>query len=217
MPVLSQLEEVCTGCLMGKQTRKSFPSQSKFSATAPLELVHSDLCGPITPCTSREEIPCVDHIHVFGYITLIKEPNVNLKKLDNRSRTVVHLGKEPGVKAHRLLDTTKKKIHVSRDILFEERKPWDWNAAEESHTLHPGNFPVFTKHLGGEIDESNKDPENSLDAHGETGETDKDYVTSPHNLSSSQIGDTTPSNGSGSEIEEQLVKYKSLGDIYDSI
>lgn len=36
---------------MSKQTRRPFPSQSKFTATAPLELVHGDLCGPISTCT----------------------------------------------------------------------------------------------------------------------------------------------------------------------
>ncbi|XP_074363905.1 uncharacterized protein LOC141704579, partial [Apium graveolens] len=51
MPAINQPDEICTGCLMSKQIRKMFPNQSKFSATIPLELVHGDLCGPITPCT----------------------------------------------------------------------------------------------------------------------------------------------------------------------
>lgn len=51
MPTIKQPNEVCIGCLMSKQTRRPFPSQSKFTATAPLELVHGDLCGPISTCT----------------------------------------------------------------------------------------------------------------------------------------------------------------------
>ena len=39
------LERVCTGCMMGKQNRESFP-KSSHRAKEPLELVHSDLCGP---------------------------------------------------------------------------------------------------------------------------------------------------------------------------
>ncbi|KAL8089473.1 hypothetical protein AgCh_039080 [Apium graveolens] len=80
---------------------------------------------------------------------------------------------------------------------------------------HTPCTPVFTKHPVGEIDESNDDLENSLNTHGEIGETDSDYVTSPYTSSSSQSGETTPSNGSGSETEEQPVKYRSQGDIYD--
>lgn len=51
MPKIKQPNEVCTGCLMSKQTRKPFPQHANFSATRPLELVHGDLCGPITPST----------------------------------------------------------------------------------------------------------------------------------------------------------------------
>ncbi|KAL8107156.1 hypothetical protein AgCh_023818 [Apium graveolens] len=51
MPVIKQLKEVCTGCLMSKQYRKYFHSQLKFIAMRPLELVHGDLCGPISPST----------------------------------------------------------------------------------------------------------------------------------------------------------------------
>lgn len=52
MPAI-QPEEVCTACLMSKKTRKTFPSQLNFIATAPLELIHSDLCGPLLACTPK--------------------------------------------------------------------------------------------------------------------------------------------------------------------
>jgi GAG-pre-integrase domain len=34
------------GCVIGKHTRRQF-GKSKFSATRPLELIHTDICGPI--------------------------------------------------------------------------------------------------------------------------------------------------------------------------
>lgn len=51
LPLITQPKENCGGCLMSKQTRKSFPSQTSFVAKAALELVHMDLCGPISPTT----------------------------------------------------------------------------------------------------------------------------------------------------------------------
>lgn len=51
LPVFSQPKEVCKGCLLSKQTRRSFPAQSDFSAKGVLELIHGDLCGPISPPT----------------------------------------------------------------------------------------------------------------------------------------------------------------------
>ncbi|KAJ4710707.1 Retrovirus-related Pol polyprotein from transposon TNT 1-94 [Melia azedarach] len=39
--------EVCESCQMGKLHRFPFPSQAKWRATEKLELVHSDVCGPM--------------------------------------------------------------------------------------------------------------------------------------------------------------------------
>lgn len=51
LPTIKQPSEVCPGCLMSKQTRRLFPSQANYSSKEVLELVHGDLCGPITPAT----------------------------------------------------------------------------------------------------------------------------------------------------------------------
>lgn len=51
MPKITQPDEVCTGCLMSKQTRKQFPSKMRYNASKVLELLHRDLCGPICPET----------------------------------------------------------------------------------------------------------------------------------------------------------------------
>ncbi|CAL1382291.1 unnamed protein product [Linum trigynum] len=49
LPVINHPDQLCEGCLVGKQFRASFPKESLSRAKAPLELVHADLCGPITP------------------------------------------------------------------------------------------------------------------------------------------------------------------------
>lgn len=46
------------------------------------------------------------------------------KKLDDRSLSVIHIGKEPGTKAYRLVDPRINKVYVSRDVVFEERESW---------------------------------------------------------------------------------------------
>ena len=43
---ISGLGEVCTGCMLGKQSRDAFPSEGNKASEA-LALVHSDLCGPM--------------------------------------------------------------------------------------------------------------------------------------------------------------------------
>lgn len=52
IPKLEVNKETCVACLRGKQTRKRFPQATLYRAQSLLELVHGDLCGPITPSTS---------------------------------------------------------------------------------------------------------------------------------------------------------------------
>nr|GEY43575.1 copia-type polyprotein [Tanacetum cinerariifolium] len=47
LPTIKPLEHVCEGCVVGKQTRQSFPVGKSKRAEAILELIHTDLCGPI--------------------------------------------------------------------------------------------------------------------------------------------------------------------------
>jgi hypothetical protein len=49
MPIVKKIEQVCDGCVLGKQHRKPFPKLSSFRAEKGLELMHADLCGHITP------------------------------------------------------------------------------------------------------------------------------------------------------------------------
>lgn len=51
MPSVKSQAQPCEGCLVGKQVKSPFPHHTKFRAKKKLELVHGDLCGPISPPT----------------------------------------------------------------------------------------------------------------------------------------------------------------------
>ena len=51
MPSIKHAGEPCDSCLAGKQRRLPLPKTAKYHAAEWLELVHGDLCGPITPET----------------------------------------------------------------------------------------------------------------------------------------------------------------------
>jgi hypothetical protein len=75
MPHIDQIERVCDGCLVGKQHRASFPAVSSFRAATPLEILHGDLCGPITPATNAGKkyfLLIVDDFSRFMWIVLIR-------------------------------------------------------------------------------------------------------------------------------------------------
>ncbi|KAD0657028.1 hypothetical protein E3N88_43918 [Mikania micrantha] len=51
IPKVEHKSQVCEACLVGKQKQLPFPPHAKFQANQPLELIHADLCGPISPST----------------------------------------------------------------------------------------------------------------------------------------------------------------------
>lgn len=55
LSVIEHVEQMCESCLAGKQHRQPFPAVSRFYASRSLELVHADLCGPITPETPGDK------------------------------------------------------------------------------------------------------------------------------------------------------------------
>lgn len=276
LPEINETEEVCTDCLKGKQHRDSFPKKSKWRASKKLELIHSDLCGPITPMSNShkryficfiddytrkawveflnvksdafsafklfkshveketghdikclrtdrggefnsnefnkfckengirrhltaaytpqqngvaerknrtvmnmvrcllsqkgmpktfwpeavncsfyllnrcptlslkdmtpEEAwtgikPSVSHFRVFGSIAHAHIPDAQRTKLEDKSCSCILLGMIEGTKAYRLYDPVEKKIVISRDVVFEEDKKWNWDKNYEKEII----------------------------------------------------------------------------------
>jgi GAG-pre-integrase domain len=50
LPSLEFEKQFCEGCVVGKHMRDSF-GKAKFRAKKHLELIHTDICGPITPAS----------------------------------------------------------------------------------------------------------------------------------------------------------------------
>ena len=53
--------DVCRGCALGKYTKTAFPSSDNRSAGT-LDLIHSDLCGPMSSVSLRGYEYCVTFI-----------------------------------------------------------------------------------------------------------------------------------------------------------
>lgn len=355
LPRIIHPKELCSGCMMSKQNRKSFPMQSSFRAKKPLELVHGDLCGPISPETpsgnkyffllvddfsramwvfllkSKDEAfdafkrfralveknsettvkafrtdrggefcsqqfnsyceqagiyrqftapytpqqngvverrnriivamvrsllktmdlplylwgeavrhsvyilnrlptraltektpfevwtgnkPNLDFLKVFGCVSYMKVPVVQTTKLDDRSRRVINLGKEPGSKAYRLYDPVLKKVCVSRDVAFDENKAWNWGfdheqrdeTSSESRQLIVFGFDTIDSDMG----------ENAANE----GET----FSSMHSASNQgeaqtplQTQSSSAENDSNTEVsvDSEPRRFRSLSDIYN--
>lgn len=86
--------------------------------------------------------PDVGCIRVFGCVVHMKVPGDRVKKLDDRSLEVINLGKKPGTKAYHLFDPRENKLYVSRDVIFEEHKAWEWDEQGESEVSNTYFFDV---------------------------------------------------------------------------
>lgn len=351
VPEFCKPKEVCKGCLLSKQTRKSFPAKTEFVAKGALELIHADLCGPITPATpagnryflllvddfsrmmwvfmlkrktealdafkkfkalvekktahgiqvlrtdrggefcSKEFLlfcelagimrhytapyspqqngvverrnrtvvamarsllkernipayfwgeavrhavyvlnrlptralsmqtpyeswtgnkPNLEYLRVFGCLSHMKLPAIHTTKLSNRSKTVIYLGKEPGTKACRLFDPSAGTVHVSRDVVFEEGKGWNWSEGETEVVSMSNTFTVFGVPESPQIDISVEDGENMVSTPlSSTGNASTNNITSG---SSESVDYGSETSSSSSEPR----KFRLLSDIYDT-
>lgn len=53
LPTIHEAQEACEGFAIGKQHRDSFPRKRAWRASKPLELIHSDVYGPMKTITHR--------------------------------------------------------------------------------------------------------------------------------------------------------------------
>ncbi|KAB2616999.1 hypothetical protein D8674_012868 [Pyrus ussuriensis x Pyrus communis] len=79
--------------------------------------------------------PSVGHFRVFGSLAHVHVPDVKRGKLDDKSFPCVLLGVSEESKGYRLFDPIAKKIVVSRDVIFEEEKQWDWDVSYEGQIM----------------------------------------------------------------------------------
>lgn len=147
--------------------------------------------------------PYVGHVLIFGCVAQMKVPSTHLKKLDDRSKCVVYLGKDPGTKAHRLVDPNDNKVYVSRDVMFEEDKAWSWNREGGALYDQSRNFVV---NLTEEIERTMTDEPVTQESINSTSIEESGGETS-HAIVSSE------SNDSGYSSDPTL--YRSLNDVYN--
>jgi len=79
--------------------------------------------------------PSVEYFRVFGCISHVHVPDSKRTKLDDKSLSCVLLGVSEESKAYRLYDPTSQRIIISRDVVFEEDKSWNWDKTYEESIM----------------------------------------------------------------------------------
>lgn len=69
---VNPVNDICESCILGKQTRLPFQkSKNKGHVKRPLFIIHSDICGPITPPTVDNKNYFVTFIDDFTHYTVV--------------------------------------------------------------------------------------------------------------------------------------------------
>lgn len=73
----------------------------------------------------------VHHLRTFGCVSHVKVTAPHQKKLDDRSRRMIFVGYELGSMAYRVYDPATRRVHISRDVIFDEGAQWAWPAGDD--------------------------------------------------------------------------------------
>ena len=74
LEIQAKHDGVCKGCAKGKNTKKTFPS-SKGKAKGILEIIHTDVCGPMSSSSLRGYVyyvSCIDYFSRKTWVYFIK-------------------------------------------------------------------------------------------------------------------------------------------------
>jgi transposase InsO family protein len=75
--------------------------------------------------------PSVTHLRVFGYVAYVKILVARRTKLDDKSEKCIFVGYGERRMGYKLYNPITKKVIMSRDVIFEEDKTWQWKDDQE--------------------------------------------------------------------------------------
>ncbi|KAK3002660.1 hypothetical protein RJ639_018364, partial [Escallonia herrerae] len=71
--------------------------------------------------------PKIDHLKVFGCLAYHLIHSQEREKLDEKGEKCIFMGYSDESKAYRLYKPETNELIVSRDVIFDETKAWNWN------------------------------------------------------------------------------------------
>ena len=117
------LVETTRSMLFGAKLPQRFWAEALSTAVYLRNLSPTKAVKNITPYEARfAEKPRVDHLRVFGSTVYAHIPKDERGKLDSKAQKCVLLGYGSETKGYHLYDQTKKRVFLSRDVIFNEQE-----------------------------------------------------------------------------------------------
>jgi len=83
------IRSVCETCIKGKMTRQPFPKNSSSETEQPLDLIHTDVCGPMqtmTPGKKRYILTLIDDYSKYTVVYLLEHKSEAIEKIQDYVR-----------------------------------------------------------------------------------------------------------------------------------
>ncbi|GAU22960.1 hypothetical protein TSUD_247040 [Trifolium subterraneum] len=121
--------------IKGKHLPKELWGEVVSTACYVLNRCPTKRLNGVTPeeCWSGNK-PNVSHLKVFGSIAYRHVPDQLRSKLDDKSEVMVLVGYHP-TGGYRLYDPMHKSIVISRDVIIDEMKEWNWNGNKKKDSV----------------------------------------------------------------------------------
>jgi hypothetical protein len=78
----------------------------------------------------------------FGCIAYVRNTKPHLSKLEDCGHQMIFIVYEQGTKGYRVYDPVSKKVHITRDVVFDEGAQWDWDKEDQDTSVRDGMFTV---------------------------------------------------------------------------
>nr|GEV17079.1 putative RNA-directed DNA polymerase [Tanacetum cinerariifolium] len=109
------------------------------------DVVPQELPSDVTPQEAWSGLkPTVEHFRVWGSLAHVHIPKEKRTKLANRSFVCVLTGVSEESKAYRLINPETMRVVISKDVIFEEDKSWNWihrtEVLNEDEEISWGNY-----------------------------------------------------------------------------
>jgi len=109
------IREVCDTCLKGKMTRKPFPKKSTYQSERILDLIHTDVCGPMqtmTPGKKRYLLTLIDDYSRYTIIYLM----ANKSEVPEKIKEYINLMKTKFNITPKAIRSDKGKEYVNQQL-----------------------------------------------------------------------------------------------------
>jgi hypothetical protein len=132
--------------------------------------------------------PSVNHLKKIGPLAYLHVPKENRKKLDSKTQPCLFVGYDDQSKVYRLFDPFRRKIVLSRDVLFDENRI-GFHHLKRDNGIYEDPFPMIAApRIEPKLDLGNSESQPNL-------RIEPDFLENTHDMHDDDSPELEPDHG----------------------